>query len=239
MVENVCTEHPQALSWLVASLGPYIRADLDPQRVATVGFFSHLLHQSHTEQNVLTENLLEMILDVQSDTCSLVRKLALQGLGHAAENLSYDLVSRHCNPILSVLMNSLDYNNIGYVNFIPESIFNGFSLFLMSSSNESAVILEGMLSFSKLLLAMEGVKFSSFQVTAAVRIKPLLDREDVNLRRASFKLLGDLTQSLNSEGNLEAFKEQIHGNIISLLLHLSDPDMYVVKVIICWQVKLE
>ncbi|CAG9858443.1 unnamed protein product [Phyllotreta striolata] len=208
LVENVCMEHPQALSWLVASLGPYIRADFDSQRVATVAFFSYLLQQSHTEQNVLTENLLEMILDVQGDTSTLVRQLALQGLGYAAENLSYELVSRHCNPILSVLMNSLDYNNIG---------------------NESDVILEGMLSFSKLLLAMEGVKFSSFQVTAAVRIKPLLDREDDNLRKAAFKLLGDLTQSLNTEGNLEAFKEQIHGNIITLLLHLSDPDIGVVK----------
>uniref|UniRef100_A0A6P7GVH6 Maestro heat-like repeat-containing protein family member 1 n=1 Tax=Diabrotica virgifera virgifera TaxID=50390 RepID=A0A6P7GVH6_DIAVI len=208
LVENVCEEHPQSLSWLVASLGPYIRADLDPQRVVTVAFFSHLLQQSHTEQNVLTENLLEMILDVQGDSCSLVKRLGLQGLGYAAEHLSYELVSRHCNPILSVLMNSLDYHNIGM---------------------ESAVILEGMLSFSKLLDAMEGCKFSSFQVTAAVRIKPLLDQEDVNLRRAAFRLLGDLTQSLNSEGNLEAFKEQIHGNIVTLLLHLSDPDIYVVK----------
>lgn len=97
--------------------------------------------------------------------------------------------------------------------------------------NESAVILEGMLSFSKLLTTLEGYKFSSFQVTAAVRIKPLLGQEDVNLRRASFTLLGDLTSSLNSEANLEAFKEQIQGNLITLMLHLCDPDIYVVKVI--------
>lgn len=87
-----------------------------------------------------------------------------------------------------------------------------------------------MLTFSKLLTTLENYKFSSFQVTAAVRIKPLLGQEDVNLRRASFKLLGDLTQSLNSEANLEAFKEQIHGNVITLLLHLCDPDISVIKV---------
>lgn len=77
---------------------------------------------------------------------------------------------------------------------------------------------------------MEGCKFSSFQVTAAVRIKPLLDQDDVNLRRASFHLLGDLTQSLSSDANLEAFREQIQGNLITLLLHLCDPDVYVIKV---------
>nr|CAI5839463.1 unnamed protein product [Callosobruchus analis] len=208
MVENICIETPQSLSWLVACLGPYIRADLEPQRVVTVAFFTFLLRQGVNEQIVLTENLLEMILDVQSDSSCLVRKMALQGLGFAAENLSYELVSRHCNPILSVLMNSLDYNNIG---------------------NESAVILEGMISFSKLLKAMEGCKFSTFQVTAAVRIKPLLDQDDVNLRRASFNLLGDLTSSLNSEAHLEAFREQVQGNLITLLLHLCDPDIYVIK----------
>lgn len=90
-----------------------------------------------------------------------------------------------------------------------------------------------MLSFTKLLTVMEGCKFSTFQVTAAVRIKPLLDQEDVNLRRASFHLLGDLTHSLTSDGNLEAFKEQIQGNLITLLLHLCDPDIYVIKVSIC------
>lgn len=87
-----------------------------------------------------------------------------------------------------------------------------------------------MLSFSKLLTSMEGCKFSSFQVTAAVRIKPLLDQEDVNLRRASFHLLGDLTHSVPPDGSLEAFREQIQGNLITLLLHLCDPDIYVVKV---------
>lgn len=93
-------------------MGPYIRADLEPQRVATVAFFTYLLQRDTQDQTVLTENLLEMILDVQSDQCCLVKKLALQGLGYAAENLNHELVARHCNPILSVLMNSLDYNNI-------------------------------------------------------------------------------------------------------------------------------
>ncbi|CAH0557118.1 unnamed protein product [Brassicogethes aeneus] len=208
LVEGITEENPQALSWLVACLGPFIRAEQDPQRMAAVAFFTYLLKQKANEQTVLVENLLEMILDVQSDQSCIVRKIALQGLGYAAELSNTDLISRHCNPILSVMMNSLDYNIIG---------------------NESSVILEGMQTFSKLLTALEGYKFSSFQVTAAVRIKPLLGQEDVHLRRASFKLLGDLTASLNSEANMEAFKEQIHGNVITLMLHLCDPDVTVIK----------
>ncbi|EFA03008.2 maestro heat-like repeat-containing protein family member 1 [Tribolium castaneum] len=208
LVEDVCVENPESLSWLVACLGPYIRAELEPQRVAVVAFFAYLLKQKANHQTVLAENLLEMVLDVQMDSSCLVRKIALQALGFAAEALNTDLVSRHCSPILSVLMNSLDYNSIG---------------------NESDVILEGMLSFSKLLTTLEGRKFGTCQVTAAVRIKPLLDQEDVSLRRASFRLLGDLAASLGPEANVEAFKEQVQGNFITLILHLCDPDVNVIK----------
>lgn len=93
------------------------------------------------------------------------------------------------------------------------------------------MILESLLTFSKLLNALDGYKFHSFQVTAAVRIKLLFGQEDCHLRRASFQLLGDLAGSLGPDANIEAFKEQIQGNLISLLLHLCDPDIYVVKVV--------
>ncbi|XP_045471667.1 maestro heat-like repeat-containing protein family member 1 [Harmonia axyridis] len=208
LVENICQDNPQYITWLVASLGPYIRADLEPQRVAVVAFFTYLFRQKVNDQAMLAENLLEMIMDVQMDQSCLVKQIGLQGLGYAIEFLKPELISRHCKPILSVLMSSLDYNHVG---------------------SEGALILEGLHSFSKLLTTLEGHKFSSCQVTAAVRIKPLLGQEEVQLRRASFRLLGDLTGSINTDSNIEAFREQIHGNLITLLLHLCDPDQYVVK----------
>lgn len=103
-------------------------------------------------------------------------------------------------------------------------------LFCFLSSTEMLIILETMLSFSKLLQKMEGYKLNSFQITAAVRIKPLLSQENVDLRRAAFRLFGDLTSSVNADNKSEAFKEQLEGNLITFLLHLSDPDDTVVKV---------
>lgn len=76
---------------------------------------------------------------------------------------------------------------------------------------------------------MEGHKFGACQVTAAVRIKPLFAQEDIELRKASFRLFGDLTHSLSNDSNIEAFTEQIQGNLITLLLHLCDPNADVVK----------
>ncbi|CAG9771935.1 unnamed protein product [Ceutorhynchus assimilis] len=209
LVNSICLEKPQSLSWIVACLGPFIRSELEPQKVAVVAFFTYLLKQgTQNEQTVLIENLLEMILDVQLDQSCLVRQIGLEGLGYAAENLSRDLIARYSNQILGVLMNSLDYQNIG---------------------SESDVILESLRTFSKLLNALEGYKFHSFQVTAAVRVKLLFSQEDNKLRQAAFRLLGDLAASLGPETNLEAFREQIQGNLVTLLLHLCDPDIYVVK----------
>lgn len=115
LVNNICADRPQALSWIVACLGPFIRSELEPQKVAVVAFFTYLLKQgnNHSEQTVLIENLLEMILDIQMDRSCAVRKIGLEGLGYAAENLRKELVARYCNQILGVLMNSLDYNSIG------------------------------------------------------------------------------------------------------------------------------
>lgn len=112
LVESVCIENPQSLSWIVACLGPYIRADVEPQRIAVIAFFASLLKQKANEQTILAENLLEMLLDLQSDQSCTVRKLSLRGLGYGVEFLNIELVSRHCNAILSALMQGLDYSNI-------------------------------------------------------------------------------------------------------------------------------
>ncbi|XP_050312813.1 maestro heat-like repeat-containing protein family member 1 isoform X2 [Anthonomus grandis grandis] len=209
VVGDVCRDMQHTLSWIVSFMGPFIRSDLIPQRTLVVAFFTYLIKDNvESKQAVLIENLLEMILDVQLDQSCLVRKIGVQGLGYAAENLSKELVVRYCNQILGILMNCLDYHNLG---------------------NESELILESLQSFSKLLNSLPGYKFHPFQVTAAVRIKLLFSQEDPRLRRSSIQLLGDLATSLGQETNLEAFKEQIQGNLITLLLHLCDPDVYVVK----------
>lgn len=110
--DSVCTETPQSLSWMVACLGPNIRADLEPQRIAVVAFLANILRQRANDQTILAENLLEMLLDVQSDSNCTVRKLGLRGLGYGVEYLNIDLVARHSNAILSALMQGLDYSNV-------------------------------------------------------------------------------------------------------------------------------
>lgn len=112
LVESVSFEKTEVMSWLVASLGPYIRSDSESQRIAATCFFANLLKIKANDQIMLAENLIEMLLDVQSDSSCMVRKLATEGLGNGMDSLSIDLIVRHSNSILSALMQGLDYNNI-------------------------------------------------------------------------------------------------------------------------------
>lgn len=115
LADIVCLENGQSLAWLVASLGPYSRSDLDPQRIAVTAFFSALLRSNVNGQTVLAENILELLLDVHSDNNYVIRKLCFRGLGYAAEHVNPELVVRFSSNMLNALLQGLDYHNIGYV----------------------------------------------------------------------------------------------------------------------------
>lgn len=112
LAENVCQTAPQMLAWLVACLAPYSKSEVENQRVAVVTFLAFSMKYRPTNQNVLTENILEMLLATQSDNSCLVRQKGLQGLGFVIEYLPWELVSRHSDNILNAFMQGLDYNNI-------------------------------------------------------------------------------------------------------------------------------
>lgn len=115
LVDVVCHENVQSLTWLVASLGPYSRSDIDPQRIAVAAFFTALLRNNVNGQTLLAENILELLLDVHSDANFTIRKLCYRGLGYAAEHLNPELIVRFSNNILNALLQGLDYHNIRYV----------------------------------------------------------------------------------------------------------------------------
>lgn len=98
------------------------------------------------------------------------------------------------------------------------------------SNAETNIPLEAMLSFSKMLHGVDERHLQTIQVSTAVRIKAFYERDDAKLRCAAFRLFGDLAKSFGKDASGEAFREQIDGNFVSLLLHLIDEDAEVIKV---------
>ncbi|OXB52242.1 UNVERIFIED_CONTAM: hypothetical protein H355_008670, partial [Colinus virginianus] len=89
------------------------------------------------------------------------------------------------------------------------------------------VALEAMTSLSKLLEHLEERDVQAMLLHIAIRIRPFFDSEQPDLRRSSIVLFGNLTKF--SEGDCEAFFEQILNGLVTLLLHLQDPKPEVVK----------
>lgn len=112
LTEAVCTSVSISLAWVITALAAYSKSELEPQRVAVVAFLITTIRHRPNNQNVLTENILEMLLNTQYDNSCLVRQVGLEGLGNAVEYLPWDIISRNCDCILNVFMQGLDYNNI-------------------------------------------------------------------------------------------------------------------------------
>uniref|UniRef100_A0A4W5KMP5 Maestro/Maestro-like HEAT-repeats domain-containing protein n=1 Tax=Hucho hucho TaxID=62062 RepID=A0A4W5KMP5_9TELE len=89
------------------------------------------------------------------------------------------------------------------------------------------ITLEAMSGLSKVLLYLDKKNVQLLVVYIFMKIKPFLESENDEIRCASIMLLGNLSKFGSGE---PVFKDQIHNVLVSLLLHLSDPNLQVVKV---------
>ncbi|KAK5646733.1 hypothetical protein RI129_005197 [Pyrocoelia pectoralis] len=209
LTENVSITLSQNFSWVVSCIAPYLKSEVEYQRTAAVTFLASSIKYAPQHDHVLLESIIEMLMSVQNDSSYMVRQNMLRGLGYVAVYLSSDLVLRYADNFFTTFMQGLDYNTV---------------------SNESGVTLDSMMGLSKLLKIPEINCIYSEQVKAAMRIKPLFEQDDELLREAAIYLFGDLGSSINdSMQSSEAFREQVCGNLIALLLHLCDDQPSVVK----------
>lgn len=62
-------------------------------------------------QLVLVESVITTLLSGQSDSCAMVRQLALRGLGYVS-NLDEEQCSKHCSFVFTALMQGLDDHDV-------------------------------------------------------------------------------------------------------------------------------
>ncbi|KAF3840088.1 hypothetical protein F7725_018805 [Dissostichus mawsoni] len=88
------------------------------------------------------------------------------------------------------------------------------------------ITLEAMSGLSKVLLYLDKKNVHLLVVYIFMKIKPFLESENDEIRCASIHLMGNLSKFGSGE---PVFKDQIHNVLVSLLLHLVDPNPEVVK----------
>ncbi|NWQ72151.1 MROH1 protein, partial [Neopipo cinnamomea] len=189
---------------IVKKLIPALSSAFDSQRVTATAFFAELLNSNVVNDLILLETMMDTMTGRQKDSCLLVRMLALRGLGNIASG-SPEKVRKHGPTLLASMVNGMDDKD----------------------DPHNLVALEAMSSLSKLLEHLEERDIQSMLLHVAIRIRPFFDSEQPELRRSSIALFGSLSRFGGAEG--EVFLEQVLNGLVTLLLHLQDPQPDVVK----------
>ncbi|KAJ8386836.1 hypothetical protein AAFF_G00166310 [Aldrovandia affinis] len=188
---------------IVDNLYPSLRNIYECQRITVTAFFSELLNHHVTTELLLTEALMKSMMERLADPCCTVRMLANRGLGNIATGSS-EKVNTYAKELLAALSSGMeDRDDPG-----------------------KHIALEAMYGLSKVLLCLNKKNVQMLVVYIFMKIKPFLESENDAVRCASVQLLGNLSRFGCGE---PIFRDQIHNVLVSLLLHLSDPNPQVVK----------
>lgn len=200
-----------AMKQVITSFNKYISSPYDPQRIAALGFCSHLV-----PLRPCGEIASVVILHLHSslnDPNPLVRGLCIRGLAFVGNLTDHDR-DKYSEMCLSALLKGIDDYNGG------ECLIN--------------IPLESMRGLSRILKSIPDDKLDMFQVSMSIRIRPFFENPNLEIREAAIVLFGDLCQTkMDSDVNQnisDVLLEQINSNFISLLLHLSESDQRIVRV---------
>ncbi|XP_041764135.1 maestro heat-like repeat-containing protein family member 1 [Anopheles merus] len=203
---------------LVTTMSRYVSSPYDTQRIASTGFYAHLVPlQPYGETASVIMLSLESSLN---DPNPLVRGLSIRGLAYVCSLTRHDIDKYATMCLTSLLKGIEDYNERCFIN-IP---------------------LDSMRGLSRVLQAIEPAKFEPFQVSSAIRIRPFFEKSSTELRESAILLFGDLCglklkQLPAGEGAgqhdgadvSESLVEQLRANLCSLLLHLCEQNSMIAR----------
>ncbi|XP_070604565.1 LOW QUALITY PROTEIN: maestro heat-like repeat-containing protein family member 1 [Erythrolamprus reginae] len=193
------------LPLIVKLLSPMLNSIYDSQRLTTTAFFAELLNSNVVNDLILLETLMDSMTTRLRDSSTVVRMLALRGLGNVASG-SPEKARKYGAQLLASMINSLDDKE----------------------DPQNLMALEAMSSLSKILPFTEESDVHSVLLHVTIRIRPFFDSEEPSLRTASIVLFGNLAKFSSGSGE-DAFFEQTLYGLVTLLLHLQDPKPEVVK----------
>uniref|UniRef100_A0A8C5DBZ2 Maestro heat-like repeat family member 1 n=1 Tax=Gouania willdenowi TaxID=441366 RepID=A0A8C5DBZ2_GOUWI len=191
---------------IVESLCPSLNNIYECHRITVTAFFSELLNHHVVTELMLIDVLMNNMMERISDSCCTVRMLAVRGLGNIAEG-SPEKAHLHTTILLAAMSSGMEEKD----------------------DPGKFITLEAMSGLSKVLLYLDKKNVHLLVVYIFMKIKPFLESvssENDDIRCASIRLMGNLSKFGSGE---PVFKDQIHNVLVSLLLHLVDPNPEVVK----------
>ncbi|KAF6714412.1 Maestro heat-like repeat-containing protein family member 1 [Oryzias melastigma] len=188
---------------IIECLCPFLNNIYECQRITVTAFFSELLNHHVVTELMLIDVLLNNMMERVSDPCCTVRMLAVRGLGNIAVG-SPEKVNKYAKELLAAMSSGMEEKD----------------------DPGKLITHEAMSGLSKVLQHLDEKNIHLLVVYIFMKIKPFLESENDDIRHASILLMGNLSKFGSGE---PVFKDQIHNVLVSLLLHLVDPNPQVVK----------
>ncbi|XP_062848509.1 maestro heat-like repeat-containing protein family member 1 isoform X2 [Trichomycterus rosablanca] len=185
------------------NLCPSLSNIYECQRITVTAFFSELLNHHVVTELMMIDVLMNKMMERISDPCCTVRMLAIRGLGNIAVG-SPEKVNKYAKELLAAMSSGMEEKD----------------------DPGKLITLEAMSGMSKVLVYLDQKNVHMLVVYIFMKIRPFLENENDEIRCASIMLLGNLSRFGVGE---PVFKDQIHNVLVSLLLHLNDPSVQVVK----------
>ncbi|OWF48217.1 Maestro heat-like repeat-containing protein family member 1 [Mizuhopecten yessoensis] len=192
-------------SQIVACLTSSLSSLYETQRVTTAAFFAELINQKCADDDTLVELVMNSLLGRLVDSSHVVRMLCIRGLGNVS-SMGQDQVQRYSTTVLSAMMAGMDDKE----------------------DPDDDITIQAMSGLSRVLPEIDESHIRAILINVALRIRPCFEKEKEGVRAQSYILFGNLSRF--GDGPSKApFLEQIHSNLVSLLLHLNDPKKEVIK----------
>ncbi|XP_008321450.1 maestro heat-like repeat-containing protein family member 1 [Cynoglossus semilaevis] len=188
---------------MVECLCPSLNNIYECQRITVTAFFSELLNHHVVTELMLIDVLMNNMMERISDPSCTVRMLAVRGLGNIASG-SPEKVNKYAKELLAAMSSGMEERD----------------------DPGKLITLEAMSGLSKVLFYLDKKNVHLLVVYIFMKIKPFLESDNDEIRCASIHLMGNLSKFGSGE---QVFKDQIHNVLVSLLLHLVDPNPHVVK----------
>uniref|UniRef100_A0A8C7VUX1 Maestro heat-like repeat family member 1 n=1 Tax=Oncorhynchus mykiss TaxID=8022 RepID=A0A8C7VUX1_ONCMY len=184
---------------IVECLCPCLNNIYECQRVTITAFFSELLNHHVVTELMMMDVLMNNMMERISDPSCTVRMLAVRGLGNIAVGSPEKVHMEGGGEVLVVR----GLGNIAVGSPEKVRMEGGWEVLVVRGLGN--ILLCGSSNCAPVLLTQQ---------------------ENDEIRCASIMLLGNLSKFGSGE---PVFKDQIHNVLVSLLLHLSDPNLQVVK----------
>eukprot|EP00012_Vannella_robusta_P000552 CAMPEP_0206186026 /NCGR_PEP_ID=MMETSP0166-20121206/2167_1 /ASSEMBLY_ACC=CAM_ASM_000260 /TAXON_ID=95228 /ORGANISM="Vannella robusta, Strain DIVA3 518/3/11/1/6" /LENGTH=1620 /DNA_ID=CAMNT_0053601351 /DNA_START=1 /DNA_END=4863 /DNA_ORIENTATION=- len=193
-VKAVCVNQPDEMPTIYQFILPYLQGNFTGQRIVTATVFAEMISHVKNDRELL-QSLINNELTIIVD--EKLKLMAIRGLGNIAD-AGAEEVNRFSSTVIDALMCAID-------------------------SKDEELAMEAMNGLSRVFELVDEKCVAPVLVNICHRVRPAFEKDQDEIRCASFQLFATLHRFGNDVG-AQIFYEQIHNNFTTLFLHVNDPN---------------